>query len=94
MKEYPNIMQTKEFELAKQVEMELNSYSFNPRVFAASIPMMHPTNQQSLYRLIRECLRVMADETRHYDDRNNASHHEAKAIMDFLKDNEKSIPMI
>lgn len=58
-----NIEQTKEYKLAKTVEAALNSYSFNPKVFAASIPMMHPTNQQSLYRLLRECLRVMADDS-------------------------------
>lgn len=88
-----NIEQTKENKLAKTVEAALNSYSFNPKVFAASIPMMHPTNQQSLYRLLRECLRVMADDSRLYDDRNRASHNEVKSIMDYLKDNEQHIPM-
>ena len=33
----------KEQELAKQVEMALNSYSFNPKLFAAAIPTMHRT---------------------------------------------------
>ena len=28
--------------------------------------------QQSLYRLVKECIVVMADETRNYDDRNRA----------------------
>ena len=37
--------------------MAVNSYSFDPRKFAAAIPGMHPTNQQSLYRLIRECIK-------------------------------------
>lgn len=93
MNKHQNIEQTKEYKLAKMVEMELNSYSFNPKIFAASIPMMHPTNQQSLYRLIRECLRTMADESRYYDGRNMASHNEAKNIMEYLRDNEHSIPM-
>lgn len=94
MEQYSNIEQTKEFGLSKTVEMAVNNYSFNPKIFAASIPMMHPTNQQSLYRLIRECIRVMADSTRRFDERNMASHIEAESIMNFLCDNEKHIPMI
>lgn len=93
MDKITNIENTKEFKLAKEVEVGVNNYNFNPKVFAATIPLMHPTNQQSLYRLIRECLRVMADDTRRYDERNLASHKEAKYIMDFLEDNEDNIPM-
>ena len=93
MDKYQDIKQTKEYKLAKDVEMGVNDYGFNPKKFAAAIPMMHPTNQQSPYRLIRECLRVMADENRHYDDRNKASHNEAKSIMEYLKDKEQYIPM-
>lgn len=93
MNDCQNIEQSKEYQLAKVVEMKLNSFGFNPKKFAASIPRMHPTNQQTLYRLIRECLRVMADESRHYDDRNRASHNEAKNIMDYLRDKEHFIPM-
>ena len=53
MENYQNIEQTKEFQLAKAVEGALNDYCFNAKNFAAAIPMMHPTLQQSLYRLIR-----------------------------------------
>ena len=77
-----------------EVENMLNNYSFNHSVFAASIPFMHPTIQQLLYRLIRKCLKVMADEERRYDDRNRASHEEAKAIIEFLAENERYIPHI
>ena len=35
----------------------------------------------------------MADETRHYDERNCASHEEAKCIMEYLKNNGKHIPL-
>lgn len=65
-----NIRESKEYRLAMEWEMAVNSYSFDPRKFAAAIPDMHPTLQQSLYRLIRECLKVMADDSRRYDDRN------------------------
>ena len=89
-----NIRESKEYQLAKDWEKAVNDYGFNPKRFAAAIPDMHPTLQQSLYRLIKECIVVMADETRRYDDRNRASHEEAKAIIEFLAENERYIPHI
>ncbi len=80
-----NIKESKEYQLAKDWERAVNDYGFNPKRFAAAIPEMHPTLQQSLYRLVKECIVVMADETRNYDDRNRASHEEAKCIMDDAK---------
>lgn len=88
-----NIQESKEYRLAKEWEMAVNSYSFDPRKFAAAIPDMHPTNQQSLYRLVRECIKVMADDSRRYDDRNRASHEEAKCIMKYLNEHGKYIPL-
>lgn len=85
-----DIKESKEYKLAKDWEMAVNSYSFNPKRFAAAIPEMHPTLQQSLYRLIKECI---VDETRRYDDRNRASHEEAKCIMEYLKENGRHIPL-
>lgn len=58
-----DIKESKEYRLAKDWEMAVNSFSFNPERFAAAIPDMHPTLQQSLYRLIKACIKVMADET-------------------------------
>ena len=84
-----NIQDSKEYRLAKEWEMAVNSYSFDPRKFAAAIPDMHPTLQQSLYRLIRECIKV----SRRYDDRNRASHEEAKCIMEYLNEHGKYIPL-
>lgn len=86
-----DIRESKEYRLAKEWEMAVNSYAFNPARFAAAIPDMHPTLQQSLYRLIKECIKVMADETRRYDDRNRASHEEAKRIMEYLRANGRHI---
>lgn len=88
-----DIRESKEYRLAKDWEMAVNSFSFNPKWFAAAIPDMHPTLQQSLYRLIKACIEVMADETRRYDDRNRASHEEAKCIMEYLNANGKYIPL-
>mgnify|MGYP006940632543 FL=1 len=48
-----NIKESKEYKLAKEWEMAVNSFSFNPKRFAAAIPDMHPTLQQSLYRLFK-----------------------------------------
>lgn len=88
------IVHTEEYGLAKEIEKALNNYSFDKRIFAASIPMMHPTLQQSFYRLLLECLKVMADDSRYYDDRNRASHEEAKDILAFLEENGRYIPHI
>ena len=54
-----DIKESKEYRLAKDWEMAVNSFSFNPERFAAAIPDMHPTLQQSLYRLIKACIKVM-----------------------------------
>lgn len=94
MNKLDNIRETKEYDLAMQVERALNSYNFDGSVFAASIPMMHPTLQQSFYRLIKQCLTVMADDSRYFDDRNEASHREAKAIIEYLRENGTYIPHI
>lgn len=52
-----NIKESKEYRLAKEWEMAVNDFGFNPKRFAAAIPDMHPTLQQSLYRLIRSASR-------------------------------------
>lgn len=87
------IRESREYQLAKEWEMAVNNFGFNPKRFAAAIPEMHPTLQQSLYQLVIECIKVMADDTRRYDDRNKASHEEAKQIMEYLKTNGKYIPL-
>mgnify|MGYP001774707396 CR=1 FL=1 len=88
-----NMQESREYRLAKEWEMAVNSYNFNPKRFAAAIPDMHPTLQQSLFRLIKECIKVMADDSRHYDERNRASHEEAKRIMRCLREHETFIPL-
>lgn len=37
-----DIKESKEYRLAKDWEMAVNSFSFNPERFAAAIPDMHP----------------------------------------------------
>ena len=89
-----DIKESKEYRLAKDWEMAVNSFSFNPERFAAAIPDMHPTLQQSLYRPIKASIKAMADETRRYDDRNRASHEEAKHIMEYRNEHGKNVPLI
>ena len=93
-KKFENLREMKEYRLAMQVKDALNDYGFDYAAFAASIPYMHPTLQQNLYKLLKECLAVMADEKRRYDDRNRASHEEAKNIMAYLEENGRYIPYI
>ncbi len=88
-----NIQESKEYQLAKEWEMAVNSYDLDPKKFAAAIPSMHPTLQQSLYRLVKECIKVMADKSRRYDERNRASHEEAVRIMAYLNEHGKNIPL-
>ena len=88
-----NIKESKEYRLAKDWEMAVNDYGFNPKRFAAVIPDMHPTLQQSLYRLISECFKFMADDSRRHVDRNRASQEEAKCIMEYLNEHECTIPL-
>ena len=93
-KKFENLRETKEYRLAMQVKDALNDYGFDCPAFAASIPYMHPTLQQNLYKLLKECLTVMADDNRRYDDRNRASHEEAKNIVAYLEENGHYIPYI
>ena len=94
MNKLNNIQSTKEYGLAKQVENAINSYSFDPAVFAAAIPYMHRTSQQLLWRLIKECIKVIADDSTGHDDRNMASHLEAKEMLEYLKEYGRYIPHI
>ena len=67
---------------------------FNPMLFAAAIPTMHRTLQQSLWRLIKECVKVIADEKTGHDDRNMASHLEAKEMLEYLNKHGRHIPFV
>ena len=64
------------------------------RRLAAQVPLMHRTIQQSVYKLCRAIIEVMGAEDYATDPRNQASHDEAKAILDYLKEHGRHIPMI
>ena len=61
---------------------------------AAVIPTMHRTLQQSLWRLIKECIKVIADDKTGHDDRNMASHLEAKEMLEYLNKHGRHIPFV
>ena len=85
---------SKEYQLAKQMEDVANNLSFDPRKVAEVIPYMHRTLQQSIWRMLRAMIEVYGSEDFRYDLRNQASHEEAKAMLDYLKENGRYIPMI
>ena len=93
-KNFDNLREMKEYRLAMHMKDALNDYGFDCAAFAASIPLMHPTLQQNLYKLLKGCLVVMADDKRRYDDRNRSSHEEAKSIVAYLEENGRYIPYI
>lgn len=88
-----NISESKEYKIAKELEKTLNDYCFDAKKFVAAIPTMHPTLQQSLFRLLKECIIFMADEKNRYiDGRNRASYECSKKLVGLLQ--ETGIPFI
>lgn len=83
-----------EKELAQAIETAVNNYSFNPKKVASQVPMMHRTLQQSVYRLCKAIIEVIGADDYATDPRNQASHNEAKAMLNYLKEHGRSIPMI
>lgn len=84
---------SREFKAAKQLEEALNDYGFDYKKFTEAIPHMHPTLQQNLYRLIRECILFMADKNNRYIDlRNRASLEGAQAVAEIMR--QQSIPFV
>lgn len=80
--------EAREERLAKQIEHEVNDYSFSYKKFAQQIRTMHPTLQQNFFRLIKESILFMADEKSHFiDPRNRASHDICKQLAELLQDN-------
>ena len=85
---------SKELELVRHIENAINDLHFDNQKFASAIPTMHRTLQQTFWRLIKECMKVYADENYRTDDRNRASHLEAQEMMNYLNENGRAIPMI
>lgn len=83
-----------EKELARAIENAVNNFSFDPKKVAAEMPMMHRTLQQNVYKLCKAIIEVIGADNYATDPRNQASHEEAKAMLDYLKENGRYIPLI
>ncbi|WP_368336987.1 hypothetical protein [Parabacteroides merdae] len=94
MRNVNDLESTKEYELAMTIEDSINAMSFKEEVFAQAVLRMHPTLQQKFFRIMRETMKAMADKNHHIDDRNRASHEEARLYTDFLKKHGRAIPVI
>lgn len=83
-----------EQQLAEAIENAVNNYAFNPNKVAEAITLMHRTNQQSVWRLVRAIIRIIGSDNYAYDARNQAAHEDAKAMLEYLAANGRSIPMV
>ncbi len=83
-----------EKELAQAIENTVNNYSFDPKKVAAQVPFMHRTLQQSVYKLCKAIIEVIGADNFGTDPRNQASHDEAKAMLEYLKEHGRYIPLI
>lgn len=84
--------QSREYKAAKMLENAVNDYSFNPKRFAETLPYMHRTLQQSIFRLVVTIINFMADDSYRTDDRNQASHDISKKLVGILQN--EYIPFI
>ena len=83
---------TPEFTLSVTIENAINKSSFDPKLFAECVKQMHPTLQQSFFRLIKETIIMMADPERRVDDRNRASKEICQKIVEVAESH--SVPFI
>lgn len=80
-------------DLAKQVAYSINSFNFSNREFIDQMHSEHRTLQQNFMRLVLEYI-VSTAETRHYDDRNEASVLAARKLLKTIEENHIYLPLI
>lgn len=81
-----DLKESREYKAAKEMERALNCLSFTPERFAESVRFMHPTLQQTFFKVVRACIVFMADgKNLHIDGRNCASHEMCKKLADAAK---------
>ena len=73
---------TREYVAAKELEHAMNSFGWQPDMFAKAVLTYHRTLQQELFRTVIEIIKAVASEENWVDDRNKASHDAAKAIVE------------
>jgi len=72
---------TREYVAAKELEHAMNSFGWQPDMFAKAVLTYHRTLQQELFRTLVATIRAIADDE-WVDDRNRASHETATAIVE------------
>lgn len=88
-----NIENTPEYKVAMQLESDLNNMCFDNRNFVESIPFMHRTIQQNMFRLFRDSFLYMASlDERYIDGRNRGAYETGKKIAEILR--ESCMPFI
>lgn len=86
---------SREYQLAKQIEDAVNTFGFNRDNFIAGIDAMHRTNQQSMWRnVILPLIYHFGHEKFRYDDRNKASHFLASELQKTVQEVGWTLPMI
>ena len=88
------LQESREYQAAKQLEDALNSYLWNPQRFAMSVPYMHRTLQQTLFRTIVTTIKLMASDDYPHDLRNQKSHEIARKIVESGLLDDAYIPFI
>lgn len=80
-----NIENTREYKVAMQLENNLNNFSFSNQNFVESIPFMHRTLQQNMFRLFKDSFLYMARlNERCIDGRNRGAYETSKKIAEIL----------
>lgn len=87
-------MESREQQLINNIEDAINVYGFDVKKAAQLITEMHRTNQQSFWRFIRAAIVVYGSEDYKTDPRNAAAHEDAAAMLTYLKENGRYIPMV
>lgn len=94
--EIEKLKRTPEYKNAMELDSWLNNMGFNYKNFAKSIRFMHPTIQQSVFRLVKALIEEQADlnNERNFDGRNKASRDLCRTLMKCMQENENSLPFV
>ena len=89
-----DILNTREYKAAKDLERAMNDYGWNPERFAESTGYFHRTLQQELMKTIVSIIKKMGDDDYRTDLRNRAAHELCKRIVESGVLEEAHLPFI
>lgn len=79
--------QSREYKAAKQLEYAMNDFGFKPERFAEALPFFHRTLEQTFFRTVKASILAIAErDSRHIDERNEASHEMCRMLAPILQD--------